>query len=123
MLGMLCGLVHAPARVFIPAASRWYRKCQEAAEAAGAWGERDSAWTVMRQDSFAAVGQAAASGWILNIALERSLYTPSALWSSSPDLNPHSGGTHHRFSASVDLKSLELMHHAQRLIKCFLLVV
>lgn len=27
-------------------------------------GERDSAWTVMRQDSFTAVGHAAASGWI-----------------------------------------------------------
>lgn len=42
-------------------------------------------------------------------ALELSPCTPEGLWSSSPVLNPHSGGRHHRASASVDLITVELM--------------
>lgn len=55
-------------------------------------------------------------------ALELSPRTPWALWSSSPALNPHSGAIHQRFSASVNLKTLELMHQTlpQRSIKSFL---
>lgn len=51
---------------------------------------RDSAWTVMRQDSFTAAGHAAASdtGWFEYCirALEMSPWTLEALWSSSPGL-------------------------------------
>lgn len=40
------------------------RTAQRMSRGRGGSGERESAWTVMRQDSFPAVGHAAASGWI-----------------------------------------------------------
>lgn len=91
-----CVFVHVPACVFTPAALKRYRECQEAVEAAGAWG----AWLSVDGDE---TGQLYSSGarcsirhrLDLNIALEQwscLSVPPKALWSSSSDLNPHSGG-------------------------------